>query len=306
MSKRQKLGIILNPIAGRGHALRCEKRIIEYLRTANQAFSLEKTSGRGDATVIAEQMKSEFNIIVAAGGDGTLNEVVIGVAGSDASVGILPVGSGNDYNRMIGIPPKVDRALETILHGARKIFDLGKISVWNSAGQLKKSLFVNTLGIGLDAEIAHESKCVKYLQGLPLYLFAAVKALVSHVSNEYEIKEGKKTRTLKAFLICAGNGKYEGGGFKMVPEAELDDLRLNLCLIHAAPIMKAIHLIPQLIAGKHTKDPLVSLWTSKGLTIQAKKPFLLHIDGEILEEKALKVEVGLSRKKIGIITPAVG
>lgn len=92
----------------------------------------------------------------------------------------------------------------------------------------------------------------------------------------------------------------------MVPEAELDDLRLNLCLIHAAPIMKAIHLIPQLIAGKHTKDPLVSLWTSKGLTIQAKKPFLLHIDGEILEEKALKVEVGLSRKKIGIITPAVG
>jgi diacylglycerol kinase (ATP) len=306
MSRRRKLGIILNPVAGRGHALRCEKKLVEYLQRAKQLFSLEHSGGPGDAIQLARQMSRNFDVIVAAGGDGTVNEVVSGVAGSRASVGVLPIGSGNDFGRMVGMPKQVDRAIELIIHGARKFFDLGKISIWNSDGQLKERFFVNTLGVGLDAEIAHETKCIKYLRGLPLYLLAAIRSLVTHVSNEYEILEGKKKRVQKAFFICAGNGKYEGGGFKVLPEAQPDDMRINLCVVHSAPIIKAIRLIPKLIAGKHTKDSLVSLWESKGLTIQAKKPFLLHVDGEVLEQKALKVNVSLSKKKIGIIIPSVG
>jgi diacylglycerol kinase (ATP) len=205
---------------------------------------------------------------------------------------------------MVGMPKRVDRAIDLIIHGEKRFFDLGKISFWNSDGQVKHGLFVNTLGVGLDAEIAHETKCIKHLHGLPLYLAGALKALMTHVSNEYEILEGKKRRIQKAFFICAGNGKYEGGGFKVLPEAIPDDLRLNLCIIHSAPIIKAIRLIPKLIAGKHTKDSLVSLWESKGLTIRARTPFLLHVDGEVLEQKAMKVDVSFSRKKISVVIPA--
>ncbi len=304
MSKRQRLGIILNPAAGRGHALRCQKALVEYLQAAKQSFSLEHTSGPGDATRMARQMSKQFSVVVAAGGDGTVNEVAAGVAGSRASLGVLPIGSGNDFGRMIGMPKRVDHAIELIIHGVKKFFDLGKISIWNSAGQLKQGIFVNTLGVGLDAEIAHQAKCIKHLSGLPLYLVAAIKSLVTHVSNEYELREGKKKRVHKAYFICAGNGKYEGGGFKVLPEAEPDDLRLNLCIVHSAPVIKAIRLIPKFIAGKHTKDSLISLWESKGLTIQAKNPFLLHVDGEVLEQSALKVDVSLSKQKIAVITPA--
>lgn len=202
MSKRQRLGIILNPVAGRGHALRCEKKLIEYLQRTKQAFNLEHTGGPGDATRMARQMSRTYDIIVAAGGDGTVNEVVAGVAGSKASIGVLPIGSGNDFGRMIGMPKRVDHAIELILHGTRKFFDLGKIAIWNSAGQLREGIFVNTLGVGLDAEIAYETKRIKYLRGLPLYLFAAVRSLVTHVSNEYELLEGKRKGFKKRFSFA--------------------------------------------------------------------------------------------------------
>ncbi len=99
-----KLGIVLNPIAGGGRALHIEKQLIDYLRHRKLVFQIEKTSRPQHATKISHQMCKELDIIIALGGDGTLNEVAAGVLGSSASIATLPIGSGNDFNRIIGIP----------------------------------------------------------------------------------------------------------------------------------------------------------------------------------------------------------
>ena len=100
MLDRPKLGIILNPIAGRGRALNLQIPLVNYLRRRNILFQLERSNRPGHATELSSQMSKEFDIIVAMGGDGTLNEVAAGVYGSMASLAILPIGSGNDFNRI--------------------------------------------------------------------------------------------------------------------------------------------------------------------------------------------------------------
>ena len=160
----------------------------------------------------------------------------------------------------------------------------------------EKRYFINTLGIGLDAEIANETKHIKFIRGLPLYLLAAIKALLTHSPNEYYIKDGDVKRTIRAFFICIGNGNFEGGGFKILPDAKANDSNLDICLIGAIPIFKAIRIIPSLINGTHKKNQNVSMWKTKQMTIEAKKPFIIHGDGEIFDENTRKVKIEIRPK----------
>jgi diacylglycerol kinase (ATP) len=303
MTDMPKLGIVLNPIAGRGRALKIEKPLIEYLCQRNIVFQLEKTEGPRHATELSSQMSKEFDIIVALGGDGTVNEVAAGLFGSTASLAVFPIGSGNDFNRLIGIPIAMNSAIETIISGTKKFFDLGRVVIQNSTGMTQVKHFVNTLGIGIDAQIAKEAKSIKYLRGLSLYVVAAIKALSTYAPNEYTIYDNGTTRKEKAYLICAGNGIYEGGGFKMLPNANPSDSKLNICLIRKMSVWNAIPLVPKVIHGTHGVHSKVNIWESMGLRISSEQPFILHGDGEIFEENAVDVKIDLIPKAISVIVP---
>lgn len=303
MSDNLRLGIILNPEAGRGRARFIFSSLIDYLHKKEIAFQLESTNAPGHAKDIAFRMKDNYKIILAAGGDGTINEVTEGIVGSRTALAILPIGSGNDFNKMIGVPKKVNQVINIIINGRKKLHDLGQICFWNSNGEKKRRYFINTLGIGLDAEIADEAKKIKLLRGLPLYLLAALKALRKHSPNEYKIKEGKRTWTEKAFLICIGNGRFEGGGFKLLPHAVLNDSCLDMCVIRNMSILKAFKLVPYLIKGTHKNVNKISMWKSKQIEIESSRPFVIHGDGEVLTSNAVRVKVELSPKRINVIIP---
>ncbi len=248
-------------------------------------------------------MCKEFDIILAVGGDGTLNEVASGILGSTASLAILPIGSGNDFNKLIEMPQKINFSIDTIISGKKKIIDLGRVAIKNILGLNQVKHFVNTLGIGIDAQIAKETQRIKYLRGLPLYIIAAIKALSVYSPNEYDISENGTTKKEKAYLICAGNGIYEGGGFKMLPDANPSDSKLNICLIRKMSVWNAIPLIPKIINGTHGDHSLVTMWTSKMMRISSKQPFIIHGDGEIFEEKAIDVIIDLIPNAISMIVP---
>lgn len=303
MLKLPSLGIILNPIAGRGRALNIEKSLDEYLRQHNIVFQIEKTNGPLHATELSLKLNKKFDIVVAVGGDGTVNEVATGLIGSTASLAIFPIGSGNDFSRMIGIPKKMNFAIDTIISGTKKFIDLGRVVIQNSNGKTLIRHFINTLGIGIDAEIAKEAKRIKYLRGLPLYIVAAIKALSTYSPNEYNIFDSNTTRKEKAYLLCVGNGIYEGGGFKLLPEADPSDSKLNICLIRKMPVWNAIPLIPKIINGTHIGHKMISMWESKTLNVTSRKPFILHGDGEIFEENTLDVTIDLIPNAINIVVP---
>jgi diacylglycerol kinase (ATP) len=303
MYKQQELGIILNPAAGRGRAGNIRKRLVSCLQEKKIPFQLELTRGPGHAKEIAFRMSKIFKTIVTAGGDGTINEVVSGIVGRKTAIAILPIGSGNDFNKVIGISKKIDHAIDDIINGTKKLLDLGKVSYWNHWGEKKERYFINTLGMGLDAEIAKETKQIKFLRGLPLYLLAAIKAIQKHFPNEYKITEDKKTKVERAFFICTGNGCFEGGGFKLLPNAKPNDSLLDICILGVIPIHKAIGIIPKLIKGNHENLSKVSMWKSRKIIIEAKNTFILHGDGEILEENTVRAEIKLARSQINFIVP---
>ena len=305
MSDLTKLGIVLNPTAGRNRAFKIEKHLIGYLRQRNIVFQLEKTKGPKHATDISSQMCKELDVIVAVGGDGTVNEVATGIVGSSASMAIIPIGSGNDFNKMIGIPSKISLAIDTIISGTKKIFDLGRVRIKNLKGTAQTKHFVNTLGIGIDAEIANEAKQIKYLRGLPLYLVAAIKVLGTYLPKEYNISDGTNLIKERAYLICAGIGNYEGGGFKMLPNADPGDAKLDICLIRKMPIWKSIKVIPKIINGTHGKNEMISMWKTEEIKISSNLPFIIHGDGEIFEENALEVAIDLIPKAISVIVPRI-
>ena len=298
-----QLGIVLNPVAGHGRAKNIEKTLIEYLRCKKLGFQIEKTNGSGNATCLARQMCKELDIIVAVGGDGTVNEVATGIVGSTASLAILPIGSGNDFNRIIKIPHKINLAIEAIISGTKKFIDLGRVRIKNSIGIAQIRHFINTLGIGIDAEIAKEVRKIKYLRGLPLYIVAAIKALSTYSPIEYNICNGKDTLKEKAYLLCVGNGIFEGGGFKMLPNADIADSKLNICLIRKMSAWNAIPLVPRIIKGTHGSHEMISMWESKKINISSGKEFIIHGDGEILEENAVEIKIDLIPKAISVIVP---
>ena len=299
-----KLGIILNPTAGRGRALNIEKQLVDYLRYRKIVFQLEKTNRPRHATDISSQMCKELDIIVAMGGDGTVNEVAAGVTGSTASLALLPIGSGNDFNRVVGIPQKMNLAIDTIISGSKRLIDLGRVVIQNSAGNTQVKHFINTLGIGIDAQIAKEVKGIKYLRGLPLYIVSAMKALSNYSPNAYSIFDNGTTKEETAYLLCAGNGIYEGGGFKMLPDANPSDSTLNICLIRKMSVWNALPLVPKIIHGTHGDHKMISMWDSKSITITSKQPFILHGDGEIFEENAMNVTIDLLPKAITVVVPS--
>jgi diacylglycerol kinase family enzyme len=194
-------------------------------------------------------------------------------------------------------------AIDTILAGKKKSIDLGRSTIKNSSGVIQVKYFINTLGIGIDAEIAKEIKSIKYLRGLPLYLLAAIKVLSKYSPDNYLIFDGQTTREEKVYLLCAGNGIYEGGGFKMLPDADPSDSKLNICLIRKMSVWNALPVIPKIIKGTHGNHKMISMWDSKIMNITSKRPFIIHGDGEIFEENALEATIDLIPNAINIIVP---
>jgi len=248
-------------------------------------------------------MCKDFDIIVAIGGDGTVNEVASGLIGSTAALAIFPIGSGNDFNRIIRIPHKMDLAIDTIISGTKKFIDLGRCRIINSTGVIQVKHFINTLGIGIDAEIAKEIKRINYLHGLPLYLLAAIKVLSRYSPNTYNIFDGETTREEKVYLLCAGNGIYEGGGFKMLPDANPSDSKLNICLIRKMSVINAIPLVPKIIRGTHGNHKMVTFLDTNILRVSSQQAFIIHGDGEIFEDKSTEVTIDLLPNAINIIVP---
>jgi diacylglycerol kinase family enzyme len=140
---------------------------------------------------------------------------------------------------------------------------------------------------------------------LPLYLLAAIKVLSRYSPNKYTIFDGYTTREEKIYLLCAGNGIYEGGGFKMVPDANPSDSKLNICLIRKMSIWNALPLVPKIINGTHGGNKMISMWETKKLKVSSRQPFILHGDGEIFEENAIEVTIDLIPNAINIIVPKV-
>ncbi|MEK9135729.1 MAG: YegS/Rv2252/BmrU family lipid kinase, partial [Bacteroidota bacterium] len=217
----RKYTFILNPSAGKGAARKLRSKLFDAIRSRTSDFEFHETNQPGDATEIARQTASP--IVVAIGGDGTVHEVANGIIGSEKVLGIVPVGSGNDFIKSIGVPREILSSLSCIFRHQTRIVDAGRVEVRANrsglGGNSSVSHFVNGVGIGFDAAVAEKTRRINYASGTLLYLIAVLQTLGKYKSPDFTISiDGRQVRS-RNLLIAVGNGVCAGGGFYLTPDA---------------------------------------------------------------------------------------
>lgn len=226
--------------------------------------------------------------MVACGGDGTVHEVVNGLmrAGGKAVLGVIPVGSGDDFAKMLG----PGDFIEKILGGRRRRFDIGKIT---ANGETR--YFANGMDIGFGAHGARNVASVpRFLTGLGAYLAALVLTLVRYplLAVRVRIDDGPE-RALTTVMAAVMNGTTFGGSFRVCPDARADDGELDVLLVDALGRLEILGLVPRIMRGKHGGDPRLELRRARTVTIESEIPLLVEADGEIAFTGARRLEIGL-------------
>lgn len=275
---------IVNPVSGRGQGAAFGKRLEDKLSRLKIDYRLVYTEKPQHARDLAAKASRDFSVIVSVGGDGTLQEILNGMFGSQAALGILPVGSGNDFVRAVPIPLDMEKSLKILLHNKRRKIDLAKVN---------DRIYHNGVGVGFDAWAVHTGNQVTRLRGNAIYLYAVLHTLVNFKPQEVELSFNGNTIQKDYFLMTIANGVALGGGFYLTPDAKIDDGLLDLCLVQNMPKRSIIKNLIKVYSGKHKEDPRVEMVRTKQITIRSDKGVAVHADGELLSlnMKELAIEI---------------
>ncbi|MCX8102890.1 MAG: diacylglycerol kinase family lipid kinase [Candidatus Bipolaricaulota bacterium] len=287
--------VIVNLLAGRGRCRRLWPSIERALKSSRLPFRHVFTEAPGAAIEVARRAAEDFSVVVAVGGDGTIHEVATGLMGTEAKLGIIPAGTGNDFVKMLGIPPKDPLPAIPILEAGRtKRVDVGRIG---------EHYFVNGLGVGLDGAVAwrvFRSWRWPWLAHW-IYLYAVVREALFFQSDALSVcaPEWEHSGTLMMLGVC--NGRYLAGDFQLAPHAEIDDGLFDVYLISDMPPLRRILQIPKARKGRHLELPEVQLRHTPWVEIASERPLLGHLDGEPIEFPPGRLRVELLPKALEVI-----
>jgi diacylglycerol kinase (ATP) len=282
---------ILNPAAANGKCDAMYPKLEQMCLEAGIAYEIARTEKRGQAQLIAREAAENFTYVVAVGGDGTIHEVVNGLIPGAAKLGILPVGTGNDLIRGLGIPNHFERAFHIVVRGDTRFIDVGKM------GDL---YFHNGIGVGFDAWVAYETLQKQFFRGKLKYLAGIFKTLYKYNPPEMTLMYDKTTIKNRYFMINIANGLYMGGGFKLTPFAEFDDGELDLNIVINLTKLKVFKNFIGVFSGKHTSMPEVTQVKARKITISSDLPFAAQADGEFISADLKKVEVTIIPRALEI------
>ncbi len=290
-----KTKIILNPNAGQGHGAKVLPEIERHLHALGVPYDLVQTTAPHQADQLAVQAVAEgYTRVVAAGGDGTANEVVNGLmaaraAGHTPVLGVLPVGSGNDLAFALGISTDIAAACARLRDGSPRRIDIGKVTVDGVP-----RFFDNGVGIGFDGEVVVDLAQGRTLSGFLMYLWSVFRVLFKgRWPLEMEIAiDGNRFRQ-PVTLITVANGSRAGGGFLLTPAARLDDGALDICYADGLSKLGVLNLLPRTINGSHVRQKSVTVTTGTNIEITVPDGAPAHIDGEVLCERGrhFKIEI---------------
>jgi YegS/Rv2252/BmrU family lipid kinase len=235
------------------------------------------------ATELACQAGEQgYEMVIAIGGDGTVHEVVNGLMQVPENkrpiLGIVPVGSGNDFAHAIGLPEKSDVALVHALRGEPSRVDLGLLC--DETG--RKEYFDNTLGIGFDAVVTIRSHKLPVVRGFLMYLTAVIQTIILNFNPaQLHVETDTETWDLPTLMLTLCNGQREGGGFLVAPQACNDDGLLEYATIRKVSRLMMFRLVPEVMRGTHGRFKQVRMGTFHKMTLSSNSALYIHADGEI-------------------------
>jgi diacylglycerol kinase (ATP) len=280
-----KSRLIVNPVSGSDAAPDYLQTINERLRAAIGDMNIVMTIAAGDALNAGEIAAQEgCDQIFVAGGDGTLNEVLNGVAKVPGALekttfGLIPLGTGNDFADALGLPESVADALDILLQGR---------TIHADVGCLNERYFINVSAGGFIAEVSDAvDPTLKTVAGKLAYLIGGAQVLLEYEPVETEIKvaesSGLATRTFPVQMFAVCNSRMIGGGKLIAPHAVINDELFDICIVRAMPTLEFISLLTRVAEGDHIEDERVHYFRASEIELRFSRKIKVNTDGEVLE-----------------------
>ena len=308
MDRTEHVLAIANPSArsGRNRALMSE--LEQAVQATFPGATLRLTERPGHASEIAAEEGPSADLILACGGDGTIHEVAKGLVASSCStpMGVLGMGSGNDFARALQMPTSTRDALLAIRAGRAIDVDTGHVE-WREGDGTHTGFFVNALGVGFDA---HSAVIAPRYKGYPLgmgYTLAILQALRTWVSGGATIREddrnGRVLFSGRLMFATVGNAFDSGGGYTVNPGALISDGALDPCIVEHISTMRSIMLLPRVRTGKHIHLNEVVYERVRGLHVDTDRGLPVHADGEILSLQARDLQISVRPGSLRVVIP---
>ncbi len=313
MGTMPRLKMILNPAADHGHAAEKGPRLREVIEGqvrgasngGDYTLSWVSTERPRHAVELAHEAAQEgYDVVVAIGGDGTVHEVVNGLMRVPADrrplLGVVPVGSGNDFAYNIGLPADPLEAVHCLLGTATRAVDVGLIT--DETG--RQEYWDNTIGIGFTGAVNIAAQSKTRWRGFMLYFISVLETIfLRPVTLDATLEvDGGAPRTLGITTISICNGPREGGGFPVAPDACVDDGLITYTIMRRMSRFNMLRFLPVVMQGQHLKHPrFFESGTARHMRIQAAQTMAIHVDGEVFGPW----EAGLRRVEVSILPQAL-
>ena len=286
--------VILNPTAGSGRAGTVAEQVLVGLERRGLSAELKATTAPREAASLARRAaEAGSSTVIAAGGDGTVHEVANGLLGFGATaderpvLGVLPIGTGNDFAKLLGPLEGLERSLDVVGSGYTRSLDAARAS-WNDDDHW----FINAAGTGIDVEVVRQLVRGRGRGGawLGSYLQALLRALVRYRPVPLRIRLDGEPLERDVTIIAAGNGRCVGGSFWICPNAQPDDGRFDICIVGPVSYIGVVRALPMIMRGTHQKHPKVEMFQAETVEIEAMgpDPLFFQLDGELHEPPAVR------------------
>ena len=281
----RKLLVVNNATSGGRNK---NQRVVRAFKSMAESNSLiyqllETSIHEGAESMVSSQSENEFTDLVIIGGDGTINEAVNGLK-FDKPVTIISAGTGNDFVKNLPYGKSMEQQLNAVVNGQKKKIDIGTCN---------GRKFMNGVGIGFDGQIVHEmlQKKIPFLKGHAKYYYHVLSILASYKKKPFQYSLNEENREDELILMTIGNGTTFGGGFKLMPDAKIDDGLLDVCTIGPLAGWKRFFHIGKLSNGTHGKLGMVSFSQTTAIAIEANPALYAHADGEAIGSPPFHIQV---------------
>jgi diacylglycerol kinase (ATP) len=285
--------IILNPASGGGAGRKARAEIERELTRRALVYEITETRGRGHAVELAEQAAVDgVSSVVAAGGDGTIHEVVNGLlrargrAARNPVLGVIPIGTGNDFAKLLPLVGGRAGAYDLLKGDVVRSFDVG-VAEWDGGSEY----FINGMGTGIDVEVVRQIERFPRLPGTLRYLAGLVAALIGFRPIKLAMRVDGVQMDRKVMIIAVANGRCIGGGFHLCPSAKPDDGKLDLSIVNEVSYWEIARLLPRILRGTHVGHRAVEMTRLDEIEISAGSALFFQLDGELREATTRIVRV---------------
>ena len=293
---KNKIIFIINPIAGKGKGLMIETEIQSYFNQKNVEFETFLTESIGHATEITNQVLTKNpDIIVACGGDGTINEVAQALVGSNVALGIIPIGSGNGLAANLHIPKTTEKAFETILNAKINKIDAGKIN---------ENYFFSNMGLGIDADVINNYAQTKTRNFLG-YVTASTKAIFSFQPKKFNIElDNEHTLDDDFYFVFCSNSNEAGYGISFSPNAKLNDGKLDFLAVKKLNFIQQIQFSANVLGKRIEKMKQAKVLQVNSVKFNSKQTkTIAQVDGEAVIFNQNSIEVSIVPNALNVIVP---